>query len=124
MHMLQAEKDFKYRGLFWVTSRQAPSQLWLQTFVESDEEVDAFMARDIGGHPAAWTMENADIINVWQHAFAAGVHEAATRGSKTEAGIAFPSRESAELLDTWRFWREHSTWAHFVADGTWVMALS
>jgi hypothetical protein len=67
--------SFKFRrGIFWVTSRESPNKLWLKLFKESDDEVKAFLRREVDDHPAPWVKDYDEVVEQWLKQWERGVH--------------------------------------------------
>lgn len=100
------DKSFKFPvNVYWVTSRESDDTCWTAVLAPNSDAVKEYKARAGRGngvpHEYAWIADLNDINDHWLGLWRRKAFEAATRGTQSTAGVAFPCSMSEALVDTW-----------------------
>ena len=110
--------SFKHSvGTYWVTSRQAPSELWSEPLPSSHAAVHAFEVRSRDGHPHDFLLDFGDVFDNWINLWENKAHDADSRGDRAVAGTAHPKSTSEVMIEAWEWVRNSKAFKNFLQAG-------
>ena len=92
--------------LFWVTSRQAPTTIWVDAATE--RAIYAFRQRDTSGYPHQTYLDHGDLVDAYREGYENKTLPAECIGRKGAGGHYFPTADCIVLYVPNKFTRNPS----------------